>query len=107
MEIKVLKKPIEVLVGKKDKYGFRLRQPTMGELEEMVSLTSNEQTSELVDKMIIDWLNKPKLVDEDENVIEYETLSEFRDLTLSNELLNLSVTLLNQELKKRAEFTKK
>ena len=107
MEIRVLKKPIEVLVGKKDKYGFKLRQPTMGELEELMTFTSNEQTVKLIDKMILEWINKPKLLDEEENTIEFETLSDFRDLTLSNELLNLSATLLGKELKKRAEFTKK
>lgn len=107
MEIRVLKKPIEVLVGKKDKYGIKLRQPTMGELERMVHVSSNDGFCELADEMVIEWINKPKLIDEDEKVIEFNTLLEFRNLTLSNELMmQVSKTLL-KESNKRAEFTKK
>lgn len=107
MEIRVLNKPIEVLVGEEDKYGFKLRQPTMGEMEQLLRCESNDESVKIIDALITEWVNKPKLVDEDKKTIKFETLTEFRDLTLSNELLLKAGKLLGEELVKKAEFTKK
>lgn len=107
MEIRILNKPIEVLVGKKDKYGFKLRQPTMGEMEQLLRCENNDESVKLIDALITEWVNKPKLVDEEDKEIVFETLTEFRDLTLSNELLLKAGKLLGEELTKKAEFTKK
>lgn len=107
MKMRILTKPIEVLVGDKDKYGLKLRQLTMGELESLVHMKSNDEMCTLIDSLIIEWVNKPALVDEDEKEVEFETLTEFRNLTTSNELLMVAFSKLEEEFKKKAEFTKK
>lgn len=112
MELKVLNKPIEVTIGKKDnKFGIKFRQPTYIEFLEFQKIKNAEDVIKIVDMLFIDFINKPKLIDENKKEIEYNSLEEFYSLTLESlvqlELMNKIYNKMEEVLNSRAELIKK
>ena len=107
MEIKVLKKPIEVLLDKDGKeYGVKLRQPTYGEMMSFLSSKRDSEIIEILDKLVIEFINI-KMIDEEENELELTTLTQYLDATMDISMLTKASEAIALEMKKKAEFTKK
>ncbi len=112
MELRVVTKNIKVEVGDKDRIGLEFRQPTESEILLIASCLNNlDSFIETINKLFIEFSNKPIARDEDGNNIDFKDFNELMSLTtkgsILSELLISTVNAFTRVIQDRRGIEKK